>query len=166
MMSPQYDLAVVRTLLEKAFSMSDLDTLAFDLFHELYDRFPANLTKPQKAIEIVDYAEANGGMSRLLNYVRERNPYQYSQFAGRLVKTAGEEGGNRGQIADIYLVQERERLEPQRGLLNEKVKQLRKAHAIEADTSRKFQIEQQLREAEAELNGVVIRLNEIEMGLS
>jgi len=53
-------------------------------------------------------------------------------------------------------------LQSQLDLLSEKIKRLRKAHAIETDVANRFKLEAQIEEAEAERMAIERRLNELE----
>lgn len=166
-----YDLSVVRQLLEAAFSIEDVDTLTFDLFHELYDNPSPSLNKRGKVKAVVEHARQRGRIEELLAYTRRHNAYQYNQFTARLVVQEMEQAAvppaePPAPSANVQrLKRERDRLQIQYDLLAEKARRLGVALAIETDIPRKFQIEQQLKEADGELAAVGKRLDEIEAAL-
>lgn len=168
-MATEYDASVVRQLLSAAYSGEELNTLVFDLFRELYGDL--NPVRSQKVIQIVEHALRKGQMEALLSYTRRHNRYQYELFAGRLVvQGKGEAAELDNQPAEPpaplpskeRLKREQARLQVQYDLLAEKAKRLGAALVIETDVTRKFQIEQQLEEAEGELKVVGGRLDEID----
>jgi hypothetical protein len=162
-MAIEYDLSVVRQLLAAAYSSGELDTLVFDLYHDLYDDLSP--VKSQKVIEIVEYAQRRGRVEELLSYTKRHNSYQYSLFEARLGgKVASVEKPSAAAVQ--RLKQEREGIQRQYDLLSEKVGRLRQALAVEADVIRKFQLEHQLAEAEKDRAAVAGRLNEIDEALA
>ena len=87
----QYNLATIRELLAAAFSSSEIDTLAFDLFQEVYRNFTSGMINSAKISLIVTHASDHGQIPRLLTYVENHNPYQYQRFAAQL-KAEAESG--------------------------------------------------------------------------
>ncbi|MCA9960450.1 MAG: hypothetical protein KC443_15520 [Anaerolineales bacterium] len=83
-MNASYNLSAIRQLLNAAFSVSELQTLAFDLFRPVYDDLPTAATKSFIIQQIITYAERNGRIPHLLQAVEERNRYQYGRFANQL----------------------------------------------------------------------------------
>lgn len=83
-MATEYDLRVVRELLEAAFGMGELDRLGFDLIRDFYSGLSPLLDKSQKVIAVVEYAERQGRVEELLSYTKEKNPHRYEQFVARL----------------------------------------------------------------------------------
>ena len=79
-----YNLEAIRKLLNAAFSNSEIRTLAFDRFHDVYDDFASGMTTSQMIKAIVGNANRNGRIPDLLNYVKEHNPYQYRIYAPQL----------------------------------------------------------------------------------
>lgn len=79
-----YNLAAIRKLLTDAFSSGNIQTLAFDLFPEVYDDFATGMTKSQMVEAVLIYAERNGRLPHLLAYVQKENPYQYNRYAPQL----------------------------------------------------------------------------------
>ena len=83
-MSTDYNLSALRELLEAAFNVSDLQTLAFDLFRPVYDDLPSAATKSAVIRTMIDYAERYGRIPHLLQYIQRENIYQYGRFAPQL----------------------------------------------------------------------------------
>ena len=79
-----YNLETVRKLLNDAFSSGEIQTLAFDRFHEVYDDFAAGMTKRQMIEAVVENAHKNGRIPDLLDYVKKENAYQYNRYASQL----------------------------------------------------------------------------------
>jgi hypothetical protein len=163
----EYNLHVIRELLGEAFSSGEITTLAFDLFHDVYQDFTAGMTRSQKIRMVVDHANKNGAMPGLLAYVERQNAYQYGRFAPQLKSQAGSQ--QTAVVSKKPVVQssrrlksEKDQLESQSELLAEKVRRLRDAVAIETDVTRKFQIEQQLKQAKEELSEVDDKIDEID----
>ena len=77
---PVYNFAKIRELLTAAFSSGEINTLVFDLFRPLYDDFSGGMSKGDRIEQIVMEAERNGRIPQLLNYVQEKNAYQYGRF--------------------------------------------------------------------------------------
>ena len=69
----EYNLATIRALLGEAFSSGEITTLAFDLFHNVYQDFTAGMTRSQKIKMVIDEAQSKGRMIELLAYVQEQN---------------------------------------------------------------------------------------------
>lgn len=81
-----YDLAVVREMLDEAFSVGEINTLAFDLFPKTYRDFPGDWSKSRRIREIVSDADNQGRIPDLLAYTEKHNAYRYGLFAPRLKK--------------------------------------------------------------------------------
>lgn len=90
-MTDNTNLAAIREMLDVAFSAGEIATLAFDLFQPVYRDFTSGMTKSQRIEMIVAHAHSNGRIPALLDYVRQKNPYQYEAFAGRIARPAAEE---------------------------------------------------------------------------
>ncbi|MFO7169267.1 MAG: hypothetical protein DIU80_014680 [Chloroflexota bacterium] len=74
----------LRGLLTAACSASDLTTLCYDYFTEVYEEFDAGMTKSQKVQLLIDYCGRNGRTEQLLALVEKKNPYQYNRFKADL----------------------------------------------------------------------------------
>ena len=73
---------ILRQLLTKAFSFSELKTLAFDLFSDLTGEMTSGKSH---AVElIVDTAIANDAIHRLMEWIRKENPAKYSKYVHRV----------------------------------------------------------------------------------
>ncbi|MFZ0544720.1 MAG: hypothetical protein WAM60_04755 [Candidatus Promineifilaceae bacterium] len=79
-----YDLEAIRKLLSAAFSSSEIQTLAFDRFHEVYEDFTSGMAKSRMVEAVVERAIKSGRIPDLLDYVKAANPYQYQRFAPQL----------------------------------------------------------------------------------
>lgn len=77
-----YNLKMVTELLDKAFSMSELETLVFDLFYDQIDNF--SRPKPKYIRGLVDYANRQGEIEAVLNFVKDNNAYQYGQYINKV----------------------------------------------------------------------------------
>ena len=74
---------IIRELLSKAFSNNEINTLAFDLFPDIYGDFSNSMSKGEKILAIVEYANNRGKLEPLLDYVKEKNLHQYNQYIGK-----------------------------------------------------------------------------------
>ena len=79
-----YNLHTIRELLGEAFSSGEITTLAFDLFHDIYQDFTAGMTRSTKIEMVVANANKKGRIPDLLKYVQEKNAYQYGRYANKL----------------------------------------------------------------------------------
>lgn len=80
-----YNLHTIRELLGEAFSSGEITTLAFDLFHDVYQDFTSGMTRDQKIRMVVDKANKTGKLPELLAYVQRQNAYQYGRYAPKLM---------------------------------------------------------------------------------
>jgi hypothetical protein len=80
----EYDHQIIRQLLTDAFDAGEVATLAFDLFADVYGNFAPGMTKGQMILAIVEHATRYNRVPDLLNYVKEKNAYQYDRYASRL----------------------------------------------------------------------------------
>jgi hypothetical protein len=159
-----YNLHTIRELLGEAFSSGEITTLAFDLFHDVYQNFSASMTRADKIQMVVEKAQASGKIPQLLAYVQEKNPYQYGRYANQLISQSVAQETTLSipkppERSLRQLKREKELLESHAELLTEKVRRLREAVAIETDVTRKFQIEHQLKQAEKELSDIDAQLD-------
>jgi hypothetical protein len=165
----EYNLLAIRSLLGEAFSSGEITTLAFDLFHEVYQDFTAGMARSTKIEMVVTKAKASGKIPELLAYVQRQNSYQYRRYADQLEAQAAPTSKSVSETADIpiavsprRLKREKQHLVSQSDLLAEKVRRLRDAWTIETDVTRKFQIEHQLKEAQSELDEVDNKIDAID----
>ncbi len=78
--------AAFRQLVVEALSDSDLQTLCFDHFPEVYDRFTSSMTRDAKILQLLDHCKRRDLWGELADGVRELNPVRYRQFESRLWK--------------------------------------------------------------------------------
>lgn len=82
---PTEDLhGVLRQLLNEAFSASDIRTLAFDLFPNLYGDIQSSQSKTRSIEIVVESAIKNDSVLRLMEYVRVNNQHKYSAYFARV----------------------------------------------------------------------------------
>ena len=81
--SPEHDTAAIRRLLFDAFSDEELMTFCFDHFQSIYQDFVSGMSKSEKIQRLLDYCARHGQFERLLDLVREQNPYQYGRYMER-----------------------------------------------------------------------------------
>jgi hypothetical protein len=81
---PAWNLAAIREFLLAALDDGELSSLCFDYFRPVYERFTAGLDRGRKVHMLVEHCDRQGEMDKLVERVRERNPYQYGRFAARL----------------------------------------------------------------------------------
>ena len=79
-----YNLETVRKLLNDAFDSVGIHNLAFALFPTVNDDFTLGMGKGQMILAVVDSAERHGRIADLLDYVKEKNAYQYNLYALQL----------------------------------------------------------------------------------
>ncbi|MCA9999309.1 MAG: hypothetical protein KDE56_26285 [Anaerolineales bacterium] len=136
---PAYDLAVVREMLTQAFSSGEINTLAFDLFPNLYNDFAASLSKGDRIEQIVMQAQRINRIPELTDYVKEKNPYQYGRYSKYLFKDPADDL-NQQRIRDLG-----EHIAREQDLLNQYRQQLtyasdpREIGRIEANIERQRQ---------------------------
>lgn len=83
----RYNTAAIRDLLDQALSDDELNTLVFDHFRPIYDRyFSASLTRQQKTQILIEQTTRRGEMEQLLAHVREINPARMTPFAEQVLR--------------------------------------------------------------------------------
>jgi tetratricopeptide (TPR) repeat protein len=83
----RYNTAAIRDLLDQALSDDELNTLVFDHFRPIYDRyFSASLTRLQKTQILIEQTTRRGEIERLLMHVREINPARVTPFAEQVLR--------------------------------------------------------------------------------
>jgi hypothetical protein len=83
----RYNTAAIRDLLDQALNDDELNTLVFDHFRPIYDRyFSASLTRQQKTQILIEQTTRRGEIEQLLAYVREINPAQMTPFAEQVLR--------------------------------------------------------------------------------
>jgi len=81
----EYNLAMIRELLEVALSPGEIDTVAFDVAHPIYDEITP-LVKSQKTLKLVSWCAQKLQLEALLAAVERINPARYRQYVARLRK--------------------------------------------------------------------------------
>lgn len=83
----RYNTAAIRDLLDQALSDDELNTLVFDHFRPIYDRyFSASLTRQQKTQILIEQTTRRGEIEQLLAHVREINPESVTPFAEQVLR--------------------------------------------------------------------------------
>jgi hypothetical protein len=82
--SPAWNTAALRDLLNAAFNDEELTTLCFDYFRPVYDDFAGGMSKGQKVQRLLDYCSRRELVDELLAAVRKANPAQFRRFEDRL----------------------------------------------------------------------------------
>lgn len=83
----RYNTAAIRDLLDQALSDDELNTLVFDHFRPIYDRyFSASLTRQQKTQILIEQTTRRGEIEQLLAHVREINPEYVTPFAEQVLR--------------------------------------------------------------------------------
>ncbi len=77
-----YNQTAIRKMLDDAFSKSDLNTLVFDHFGELYEELPSK--KSEFIMALVNYADRQGKIQAILDFTRRENGYQYDRYIGSI----------------------------------------------------------------------------------
>ena len=77
---PQLEMAAIRQLLFDAFSDEELNTFSFDYFRPVHENFGSGMSKKDKIQALLEYCSRHGEIDRLLNLVKEENPYQYGRY--------------------------------------------------------------------------------------
>ncbi|MCZ7361009.1 MAG: hypothetical protein O8C55_13135 [Candidatus Methanoperedens sp.] len=75
-----YDIAIIRELLEAAFSEEDLSNFCFDHYKPVYEQFTTGQTKSTRVRLLITYAEKNNLIDDLLDKVKKKNPHKYGEF--------------------------------------------------------------------------------------
>src|SRR3990172_10405237 len=86
-----YDIAIIRELLEAAFSEEDLSNFCFDHYKPVYEQFTTGQTKSTRVRLLITYAEKNNLIDDLLDKVKKKNPHKYGEFEPRLKAARQEE---------------------------------------------------------------------------
>jgi hypothetical protein len=79
-----YDIAIIRELVEAAFSEEDLSNFCFDHYFSVYEQFTAGQTKSTRVRLLITYAEKNNLIDDLLTRIKQKNPHKYGEFESRL----------------------------------------------------------------------------------
>ncbi len=89
-MSPKYNTAVVRELIQAVFSDEDLRITVYDSddFRPVYNQFAIGMPMRMMVHKLIEYAEQYERLDELLEIVRQRNEEKYREFEPRLLKSA------------------------------------------------------------------------------
>jgi hypothetical protein len=83
--SLDYNTGAIRQLLTEVFSADeDLDAFAYDNFRAVYERLTTDISKGKKIHMLIEYAEKNKLLDRMLDQVARLNPRQYRRFAHQI----------------------------------------------------------------------------------
>ena len=83
-MATPYKSAEIRKLVDASFDDVDLNTLCFDYFRLVYDKFSAGMDRRKKIQLLIEYCERNGEYPALLNQIKSQNPYQFNKYLSQL----------------------------------------------------------------------------------
>lgn len=87
-----YDIAIIRELLEAAFSEEDISNFCFDHYISVYEQFTAGQTKSFRVRLLIIYAEKNNLIDDMLTKIKQKNPHKCAEFESRLkASPAGQE---------------------------------------------------------------------------
>jgi CHAT domain/Effector-associated domain 7 len=75
----EYNLGKIRELIDKALTPEDLENLLSDEFRRIYDNCYGQ-NKGYKIRSLIDYANRQGEIAKLLRLVEEKNPNCYEQY--------------------------------------------------------------------------------------
>lgn len=135
---PDYNLALIRQMLSEAFSIGEINTLAFDLFPKLQDDFATGASKSDRIQQLVTKANQNGRLPDLIAAVKKENPHQYEIFADQLNKaTSSPENDAESAIADL----EKEITKEQKLLV-----QYEDMERMESDPRRRLKLQENIEE--------------------
>ena len=76
--------AELRQFIAQYFSDLELDELCFDYYPDLLNQFTVGMTKSQKVIALIGYAERRGRMNHLLTTLDKLRPEAYKERFGRV----------------------------------------------------------------------------------
>lgn len=79
-----YNLEIIRRLLDESFDAEEISSLAYDRFRTVYAEFTAATSKSRMLSAIITNAKKNGRIPDLIDYVQENSPYYYREYADRL----------------------------------------------------------------------------------
>ena len=77
---PGLDTAAIRQLLFDAFNDEELNAFCVDYFLPLYQDFAQGMSKSDKIQRLLEYCARKGQFEKLLESVKERNPYQFERY--------------------------------------------------------------------------------------
>jgi hypothetical protein len=79
-----YDLKVIRTMIESAFTQEDLETFCSDHFQEVANQFTTGQTHTARVRQLIRYASSRGILETLLKKIEEERPAKFREFQSRL----------------------------------------------------------------------------------
>lgn len=78
--SEHYNVAAIRKLLRASFSDEELTSMCYDHFRSAHNRFGSGMGKEQKIQALIEQAETEDILPRLLYEVNRRKPNQYEKY--------------------------------------------------------------------------------------
>lgn len=84
-MTKSYNLREIRKLINEALGDDELTNLCFDHFRPVYDKFTTGQVKPDRIRMLVEYAERQREIPKLLKAIEKINPKGYAEFKSGLV---------------------------------------------------------------------------------
>ena len=79
-----YNMHAIREFIRDYFNEEDLDTLCFDYFHEVTERFGTGMSKNTKIMQLVTYFDHRGKLDELLEKIKGERPEQYEEYKAQL----------------------------------------------------------------------------------
>lgn len=80
-----YDIAIIRELVEEALTSDMISTLCFDHFYPIYKQFTDGQNKSQRVRLLIDHVISEREVEKLLTSIEEINPNVYVEFKDRLI---------------------------------------------------------------------------------
>ena len=80
-----YNLVTIVNLVNDAFDLEGLTEFCFLCFRPVYDEFSDTDHKRTRVRRLVEYAERQGQLDKLLTQIQESNPGKYAQFSDQLL---------------------------------------------------------------------------------
>ena len=75
------DLTIIRQLVNDAFSSEEINTLAFDYFHDAYGDIESISPKSRKVEALVSFCDRTGKLQTLVAAIAKLNPNQFRRYA-------------------------------------------------------------------------------------
>jgi hypothetical protein len=108
-----YNTAVIRELINAAFSDQELTTFCYDHFRSVFDQFAADMNRQRKIQLLLEYSENQAQLEELLARIEQVNPVQYHKYEPWLftpgqpstVSQFQSEGASPGEAALPKLIQ-------------------------------------------------------------
>ena len=86
----RFNQTTVSEMISAAFDTSEIMTMTFNLFPKLYNDLNGKMRKQEIVLEVIYYAQRNGTLSEIVEYVKRENKYQYDNFSSQLIQSDSE----------------------------------------------------------------------------